>query len=123
MYDWLVKNGRMDSRKYYVGESYGGFRGPRITQYMQTQLGVAMSGVTLISPYLDPSAWSDDTVSPLPWMTTLPRSEEHTSELPSLIRISYAVLCLKKNSADLKTKIKAITVNIKRNSKHRNRQQ
>ena len=72
MYDWLVKNGRMDSRKYYVGESYGGFRGPRITEYMQTQLGVAMSGVTLISPYLDPAAWSDDTVSPLPWMTTLP---------------------------------------------------
>src|SRR3546814_10384527 len=25
------------------------------------------------------------------------RSEEHTSELPSLMRISYAVLCLKKN--------------------------
>jgi len=72
MYDWLVKNGRMNSRKYYVGESYGGFRGPRITEYMQTQLGVAMSGVVLISPYLDPSAWSDDTVSPLPWMTTLP---------------------------------------------------
>jgi carboxypeptidase C (cathepsin A) len=72
MYDWLVKNGRMDSRKYYVGESYGGFRGPRITEYMQTQLGVAMSGVTLISPYLDPGAWNDDTVSPLPWMTTLP---------------------------------------------------
>ena len=72
MYDWLVKTGRMDSRKYYVGESYGGFRGPRITEYMQTQLGVAMSGVTLISPYLDPGAWSDDTISPLPWMTTLP---------------------------------------------------
>src|SRR3546814_5819910 len=26
------------------------------------------------------------------------RSEEHTSELQSLMRISYAVLCLKKNS-------------------------
>src|SRR3546814_9412556 len=25
------------------------------------------------------------------------RSEEHTSELPSLMRISYAVFCLKKN--------------------------
>src|SRR3546814_7118123 len=25
-----------------------------------------------------------------------PRSEEHTSELPSLMRISYAVFCLKK---------------------------
>src|SRR3546814_2064731 len=27
---------------------------------------------------------------------TLPRSEEHTSELQSLMRISYAVFCLKK---------------------------
>src|SRR3546814_2028555 len=28
--------------------------------------------------------------------TDLQRSEEHTSELPSLMRISYAVFCLKK---------------------------
>src|SRR3546814_1378781 len=28
----------------------------------------------------------------------LPRSEEHTSELQSLMRISYAVFCLKKNT-------------------------
>ena len=35
VYDWLVKNGRMEARKYLVGESYGGFRGPRITEYLQ----------------------------------------------------------------------------------------
>src|SRR3546814_10054973 len=29
------------------------------------------------------------------------RSEEHTSELQSLMRISYAVLCLKKKNTDL----------------------
>src|SRR3546814_5185531 len=29
----------------------------------------------------------------------LPRSEEHTSELQSLMRISYAVFCLKKKNA------------------------
>src|SRR3546814_6388202 len=29
---------------------------------------------------------------------TVPRSEEHTSELQSLMRISYAVFCLKKNT-------------------------
>src|SRR3546814_7074582 len=29
--------------------------------------------------------------------TVATRSEEHTSELPSLMRISYAVFCLKKN--------------------------
>src|SRR3546814_4676352 len=30
------------------------------------------------------------------------RSEEHTSELQSLMRISYAVFCLKKKNRDLK---------------------
>src|SRR3546814_6323385 len=36
-----------------------------------------------------------------------PRSEEHTSELQSLMRISYAVFCLKKK----KTKNKSNTIN------------
>src|SRR3546814_1890885 len=31
-----------------------------------------------------------------PSLSRIPRSEEHTSELQSLMRISYAVLCLKK---------------------------
>src|SRR3546814_10819606 len=36
-----------------------------------------------------------------------PRSEEHTSELQSLMRISYAVFCLKKNKIKyIKTKYK-----------------
>src|SRR3546814_7272461 len=30
------------------------------------------------------------------WQGWIPRSEEHTSELQSLMRISYAVFCLKK---------------------------
>ncbi|WHZ18332.1 MAG: Carboxypeptidase C (cathepsin A) [Rhodanobacteraceae bacterium] len=72
VYDWLVRNGRMESPKYITGESYGGFRGPRITYYLQTRLGVAMNGMVLVSPYLDPSAWSDEFVSPMAWMTTLP---------------------------------------------------
>jgi carboxypeptidase C (cathepsin A) len=72
IYDWLVKNDRLQSRKFLIGESYGGFRGPRITEYLQTQLGVAMNGVVLLSPYLDPSAYEDGDVSPLPWMLTLP---------------------------------------------------
>src|SRR3546814_8869672 len=33
------------------------------------------------------------------------RSEEHTSELQSLMRISYAVLCLKKKNKDKKARI------------------
>src|SRR3546814_9732602 len=37
------------------------------------------------------------------------RSEEHTSELQSLMRTSYAVFCLKKNSTHNKTNIKIAT--------------
>lgn len=72
VYDWLVKNGRLTSRKYLVGESYGGFRGPRITHYLQSQLGVAMNGVVLVSPYLNPTIEDNGDLSPIPWMVTLP---------------------------------------------------
>jgi carboxypeptidase C (cathepsin A) len=72
IYDWLVKNGRLSSRKYLVGESYGGYRGPRITHYLQAQLGVAMNGLVLVSPYLNPTLDENGDVSPVPWMLTLP---------------------------------------------------
>lgn len=72
IYDWLVKNDRLGSRKYLVGESYGGFRGPRITYYLQSQLGVAMNGVVLVSPYLNPMLEDNGDLSPIPWMVTLP---------------------------------------------------
>ena len=72
IYDWLTKNGRLTSRKYLVGESYGGYRVPRMTHYLQTQLGVAMNGVVLVSPYLNPALNENGDVSPVPWMLTLP---------------------------------------------------
>ena len=72
IYDWLVVNDRLQSRKYLVGESYGGFRGPRITYYLQSQLGVAMNGVVLVSPYLNPTLEQNGDLSPLPWLVTLP---------------------------------------------------
>ncbi len=72
IYDWLVKNDRLESRKYLIGESYGGFRGPRVTHFLQAQLGVAMNGVVLVSPYLNPTIENHGDLSPLPWMMTLP---------------------------------------------------
>src|SRR3546814_10189430 len=39
------------------------------------------------------------------------RSEEHTSELQSLMRISYAVFCLKKQKNSIKYKYQYITPN------------
>jgi len=73
VYDWLTKNGRMTSRKYLVGESYGGYRVPRLAYYLQSQMGVGVSGLVMVSPYLDPPAIGNETnLSPLPWMINLP---------------------------------------------------
>src|SRR3546814_3146547 len=43
-----------------------------------------------------PSASGPVAVDPVPTTEEALRSEEHTSELQSLMRISYAVFCLKK---------------------------
>lgn len=49
---WLEANGRLASPKVYVGESYGGFRGPRLARALVEQ-GVALRGMMLLSPLLD----------------------------------------------------------------------
>jgi len=73
VYDWLTANGRMRSRKYVMGESYGDYRAPRIAYTLQTRMGVGVSGIVMVSPYLDPAAIGDETaLSPLPWMINLP---------------------------------------------------
>ncbi len=50
---WLLKHGRLASPKFLVGESYGGIRAPKVTHRLQTQNGVGMSGLVLISPVMD----------------------------------------------------------------------
>jgi carboxypeptidase C (cathepsin A) len=72
VYDWLTKNGRMASPKYVVGESYGGYRAPAISHYLQTQMGVGVSGVVMVSPALDGRSAADPDTSPMSWVATLP---------------------------------------------------
>src|SRR3546814_7020200 len=64
---------------------------------MKYQVGVRWSIVTCAAPLPSPFSVIEGTmvtaVAPDPITT---RSEEHTSELQSLMRISYAVFCLKK---------------------------
>jgi carboxypeptidase C (cathepsin A) len=50
---WLTANGRLASPKFIVGESYGGFRAPRLAEELATRRGVGVSGLVLISPALD----------------------------------------------------------------------
>jgi carboxypeptidase C (cathepsin A) len=72
VFDYLVKTERLASPKYLVGESYGGFRGPRLAYELQTDLGVAVKGVVLVSPLLSSAGRASQEVSPLPAMWTLP---------------------------------------------------
>ncbi|MCA1457156.1 peptidase S10 [Bradyrhizobium sp. BRP22] len=50
---WLEKHDRLLSPKYVVGESYGGIRGPKIVHNLQTEQGVGVKGLILLSPLLD----------------------------------------------------------------------
>ncbi len=65
---WLDHAGRIVSPKYILGESYGGFRGPRLVRALQSDHGVGVTGLVLISPlldvhvmggYNDPFGWAD----------------------------------------------------------------
>jgi carboxypeptidase C (cathepsin A) len=50
---YLEKYDRLLSPKYIVGESYGGIRGPKMVRELQTQQGVGVNGLILISPLFD----------------------------------------------------------------------
>jgi len=50
---WVYKNDRLTSPKLFVGESYGGFRGPKIAHSLQTERGIALNALILVSPVLD----------------------------------------------------------------------
>jgi carboxypeptidase C (cathepsin A) len=50
--DWIVKQQRLQSPKYLVGESYGGFRAPRIARRLLS-LGIGVSGFVMVSPAID----------------------------------------------------------------------
>jgi carboxypeptidase C (cathepsin A) len=69
---YLTKAGRLTSPHYLVGESYGGFRGPKIAHHLQTSEGVGINGIVLLSPALDFSFLNGSDLSLLPNMAILP---------------------------------------------------
>ncbi|HXF52507.1 MAG TPA: peptidase S10, partial [Hyphomicrobiaceae bacterium] len=51
--EWLKRADRLASPKMLVGESYGGFRAPKIVHLLQRQRGIAVNAMVLVSPVLD----------------------------------------------------------------------
>ncbi len=74
---WLEKYDRLLSPKFVAGESYGGIRGPKIVRNLQTQQGVGVRGLILISPVLDFRDYSGSSllqyVNSLPTMAAVAR--------------------------------------------------
>jgi carboxypeptidase C (cathepsin A) len=67
---WLEKYDRLLSPKFVAGESYGGIRGPKIVRNLQTQQGVGVRGLIMVSPLFDYRDFSGSSV--LQYMYTLP---------------------------------------------------
>jgi carboxypeptidase C (cathepsin A) len=125
VFDWLVKNERLSAPKYIVGESYGGFRGPRLAHTLQTDLGVGVNGVVLVSPLLTSASRQGQEISPLPWMWGLPSmaaanlerqgklTPQAIKEVEDYVRGEYVVDLLKGSDPAaldrLTTKVSAIT--------------
>ncbi|MDB5512440.1 MAG: peptidase [Enterovirga sp.] len=69
---WLRSNDRLGSPKFFLGESYGGFRGPLVVEKLQTELGIGLSGMILLSPVLDFGWLGQPRQNPFDFVTRLP---------------------------------------------------
>ena len=68
---WLVEHRRLASPKYILGESYGGFRAPKLAFRLEDHEGIGISGLVMLSPVLN-FGWFDDDNNPLTYVTRLP---------------------------------------------------
>ena len=68
---WLEAHGRLLSPKYIVGESYGGFRAPKLARTLLDDQGVGIAGLFMISPVLDFNG-RDAPWNPMRYVATLP---------------------------------------------------
>jgi carboxypeptidase C (cathepsin A) len=67
---WLEKSDRLLSPKFVLGESYGGIRGPRVVRELQTQQGIGVKGLILVSPLFDYREYSGSSI--LQYVASLP---------------------------------------------------
>lgn len=69
---WITENGRWNSPKYLLGESYGGIRVAGLSQHLQSRYGMSLNGVVLLSSLLDFATLSAAPANDLPYLVFLP---------------------------------------------------
>jgi len=50
---YVAKNGRASSPKFILGESYGGFRAAKVARLLESDQGILISGILMLSPMLE----------------------------------------------------------------------
>jgi carboxypeptidase C (cathepsin A) len=50
---YVDKNNRVASPKYLLGESYGGFRAAKTARALQREQGISVTGIVMLSPFLE----------------------------------------------------------------------
>jgi carboxypeptidase C (cathepsin A) len=50
---YVSKNSRASSPKFILGESYGGFRAAKVARQLQSEQGIVVSGILMLSPLLE----------------------------------------------------------------------
>jgi carboxypeptidase C (cathepsin A) len=50
---YVAKNSRASSPKFILGESYGGFRAAKVARVLQSDQGIVVSGILMVSPVLE----------------------------------------------------------------------
>ena len=77
---WLVANDKLLGPHFIVGESYGGFRAPKLAKKLERTEGVGIDGLVMLSPVLD-FAWFSDNDNPA----------VRAAQLPSLVAAAKGI--------------------------------
>jgi len=72
IHQYCSKNGRWDSPKFLIGESYGGIRAAGLAEHLQDRYGMYLNGLVLVSALLDFTTLRFSDNNDLPYQLFLP---------------------------------------------------
>ena len=72
IHDYVTQNGRWQSPKFLIGESYGGLRASGLAGLLQNRYGMYLNGLILVSAVLDFQTLAFSETNDLPFIVFLP---------------------------------------------------